>query len=135
MGTQIPNVDDTRELLKKNQIGIVGIGETEQGKIPGKSSFDFLSHASKLAIEDAGILKSDVDGIITAFSLVEETFMHCTTFADYIGINPKYFESIAIGGATAVWMTAAAAMAINSGQAEVVLCARGDNPLSGISSA
>ena len=84
MGTQIPNVDDTRELLKKKQIGIVGIGETEQGKIPGKSSLDFLSHASKLAIEDAGILKSDVDGIITAFSLVEETFMHCTTFADYI---------------------------------------------------
>ena len=60
--------------------------------------------------------------------------MHCTTFADYIGINPKYFESVAIGGATAVWMTAAAAMAINSGQAEVVLCVRGDNTLSGISS-
>ena len=60
--------------------------------------------------------------------------MHCTTFADYIGLNPKYFESVAIGGATAVWMTAAAAMAINSGQAEVVLCVRGDNTLSGISS-
>ena len=134
MGTQIPNIDDTRELLKKNQIGIIGVGETEQGKIPGKSSFHFLSEASKLAIEDAGIQKSDVDGIITAFSLVEETFMHCTTFADYIGINPKYFESVAIGGATAVWMTAAAAMAINSGQAEVVLCVRGDNTLSGISS-
>ena len=68
MGTQIPGVDDTRELLKKNQIGIVGIGETEQGKIPGKSSFYFLSQASKLAIEDAGIQKSDIDGVITAFS-------------------------------------------------------------------
>mgnify|MGYP003309500646 CR=1 FL=1 len=101
MGTQIPNIDDTRELLKKNQIGIIGVGETEQGKIPGKSSFHFLSEASKLAIEDAGIQKSDVDGIITAFSLVEETFMHCTTFADYIGITPKYFESVAIGGAMA----------------------------------
>tara|TARA_B100001115_G_C15829778_1_gene413839 strand:- start:175 stop:1386 length:1212 start_codon:yes stop_codon:yes gene_type:complete len=134
MSAQIPNIEDTRELLKKNQIGIVGVGETEQGKIPGKSSFHFLSEASKLAIEDAGLNKSDVDGVITAFSLVEETFMHCTTFADYIGINPKYFESVAIGGATAVWMTAAAAMAINSGQAEVVLCVRGDNTLSGISS-
>lgn len=134
MGTHIPSIEDTKELLKKNQIGIIGVGETEQGKIPGKSSFHFLSEASKLAIEDAGIQKSDVDGVITAFSLVEETFMHCTTFADYIGINPKYFESVAIGGATAVWMTAAAAMAINSGQAEVVLCVRGDNTLSGISS-
>ena len=30
MGTQIPNIEDTRELLKKNQIGIIGVGETEQ---------------------------------------------------------------------------------------------------------
>ena len=79
MSAQIPNIEDTRELLKKNQIGIVGVGETEQGKIPGKSSFHFLSEASKLAIEDAGLNKADVDGVITAFSLVEETFMHCTT--------------------------------------------------------
>ena len=41
MGTHIPSIVDTKELLKKNQIGIVGVGETEQGKIPGKSSFHF----------------------------------------------------------------------------------------------
>jgi len=58
MGTHIPSIEDTKELLKKNQIGIIGVGETEQGKIPGKSSFHFLSEASKLAIEDAGIQKS-----------------------------------------------------------------------------
>jgi acetyl-CoA acetyltransferase len=78
--------------------------------------------------------KEDVDGVVTAFSLVEQTFMHCTTFADYFGMRPRYFSSIAIGGATAVWMVAEAAMAIASGQAEVVLCVRGDNTLSGISS-
>ena len=110
------------------------MGETEQGKIPDKSSFHFLSEASKLAIEDAGIEKKDVDGLVTAFSLVEHTFMHCTTFADYFGMNPRFFSSVAVGGATAVWMAAEAAMAIASGQAEVVLCVRGDNTLSGISS-
>lgn len=134
MVSSIPNIKDTRELLKKNKIVIAGIGETEQGKIPNKSSFHFLSEASKLAIHDAGIKKSDVDGLVTAFSLVEHTFMHCTTFADYFGLNPKYFSSVAIGGATAVWMVAEAAMAIASGQAEIVLCVRGDNTLSGISS-
>lgn len=134
MVSSIPNIKDTRELLKKNKIVIAGIGETEQGKIPNKSSFHFLSEASKLAIHDAGIKKSDVDGLVTAFSLVEHTFMHCTTFADYFGLNPKYFSSVAIGGATAVWMVAEAAMAIALGQAEIVLCVRGDNTLSGISS-
>ena len=134
MATSIPRVKEAREVLKKNKIVIAGVGETEQGKIPDKSSFHFLSLASKLAIEDAGIKKSDVDGLITAFSLVEHTFMHCTTFADYFGLRPKFFSSVAIGGATAVWMAAEAAMAIASGQAEVVLCVRGDNTLSGISS-
>jgi len=134
MVTTLPGIRDAHEVLKKHKIVIVGIGETEQGKIPNKSSFHFLSEASKIAIEDAGIKKSDVDGLVTAFSLVEHTFMHCTTFADYFGLRPKFFSSIAIGGATAVWMVAEAAMAIVSGQAEVVLCVRGDNTLSGISS-
>jgi len=134
MATSIPRVKEAREVLKKNKIVIAGVGETEQGKIPDKSSFQFLSLASKLAIEDAGIKKSDVDGLVTAFSLVEHTFMHYTTFADYFRLRPRFFSSVAVGGATAVWMVAEAAMAIASGQAEVVLCVRGDNTLSGISS-
>jgi len=134
MASNIPGTKEAREILKKNKIVIAGVGETEQGKIPDRSSFHFLSQASKLAIEDAGIKKSDVDGLVTAFSLVEHTFMHCTTFADYFGMKPKFFSSVAVGGATAVWMAAEAAMAIAAGQAEVVLCVRGDNTLSGISS-
>ncbi|TFG76974.1 MAG: thiolase family protein [Thermodesulfobacteriales bacterium] len=134
MASDIPGTKEAREVLKKHKIVIAGVGETEQGKIPDRSSFHFLSQASKLAIEDAGIKKTDVDGLVTAFSLVEHTFMHCTTFADYFGMKPKFFTSVAIGGATAVWMAAEAAMAIASGQAEVVLCVRGDNTLSGISS-
>ncbi|QMU55675.1 MAG: thiolase family protein [Candidatus Mycalebacterium zealandia] len=133
MGAEL-GMKEARELLKKHKIVIAGVGETEQGKIPDKSSFHFLSEASKIAIEDAGIKKTDVDGLVTAFSLVEQTFMHCTTFADYFGMNPKFFSSIAVGGSTAVWMVAEAAMAIASGQSEVVLCVRGDNTLSGISS-
>ena len=134
MSENLPGIQETRELLKKKKVVIAGVGETEQGKIPNKSSFHFLSEASKLAIEDAGLKKDDADGLVTAFSLVEHTFMHCTTFADYFGMNPRFFSSVAVGGATAVWMVAEAAMAIASGQAEVVLCVRGDNTLSGISS-
>ena len=78
MSENLPGIKETRELLKKKKVVIAGVGETEQGKIPNKSSFHFLSEASKLAIEDAGLKKDDVDGLVTAFSLVEHTFMHCT---------------------------------------------------------
>src|SRR3989304_3137494 len=134
MASSIPGIEDAREILKKHKIVIAGIGETEQGKIPNKSSFQFLSEASKLAIEDAGIKKDDVDGLVTAFSLVEQTFMHCTTFADYFGLRPRFFSPFGIGGVTACGMVPEASMAIVAAQAEVVLCVRGDNTLSGISS-
>ena len=65
MANRIPGIEDSREALKKHNIVIAGIGETDQGKIPDKSSFHFLSEASKIAIEDAGIKKSDVDGLVT----------------------------------------------------------------------
>ena len=64
MSENLPGIQETRELLKKKKVVIAGVGETEQGKIPDKSSFHFLSEASKLAIEDAGIEKDDVDGLV-----------------------------------------------------------------------
>ena len=60
--------------------------------------------------------------------------MHATTFADYLGMAPGYFASVAVGGATAPLMAVQAALAIDAGLAEVVLCVRGDNTRSGISS-
>jgi acetyl-CoA acetyltransferase len=49
-------------------------------------------------------------------------------------MEPGYFASVAVGGATAPLMAVQAAMAIDAGLAEVVLCVRGDNTRSGISS-
>ena len=50
MASAIPRVEEARDILKKHRIVVAGVGETEQGKIPNKSSFQFLSEASKLAI-------------------------------------------------------------------------------------
>ena len=120
------------DFLKRKKICIVGIGATELGKIPGKSSLQFHTEATKLAIEDAGITKDDINGVVTAFSFVDHTFMHCTTFAEYAGMSPKFFyNSIAIGGSTAAWMASQAAMAIDAGLADCVLCVRGDNTATG----
>ena len=99
-----------------------------------RGSFDLLAEATKLTLDDAGITLDDVDGMVTAFSFVEHTLMHATTFCDYLGFHPGYFASVAVGGATAPLMAVQAALAIDAGLAEVVLCVRGDNTRSGISS-
>lgn len=128
-----PDVAEARRMLKKG-IVIAGVGETEQGILKDRGSFDLLSEATKLTLDDAGISLADVDGMVTAFSFVEHTLMHATTFCDYLGFHPGYFASVAVGGATAPLMAVQAALAIDAGLAEVVLCVRGDNTRSGISS-
>lgn len=114
-------------------IVIAGVGETEQGKLDA-GSFELLAEVTKTTLDDAGVTLGEVDGLITAFSFVESTLMHSTTLADYLGMAPGYFASVAVGGATAPLMAVQAAMAIDAGLAEVVLCVRGDNTRSGISS-
>lgn len=133
MSEGTPNVAEARRMLGKG-IAIAGVGETEQGKLPGRGSFELLAEVTKTTLDDAGITLDEVDGLITAFSFVESTLMHSTTLADYLGMAPGYFSSIAVGGATAPLMAVQAAMAIDAGLAEVVLCVRGDNTRSGISS-
>lgn len=122
---------EERGFLKDPRIAIVGIGETEQGRLPDKSSLQLHSEATLLALEDAGLKKEDIDGVVTAFSFVDQTFMHCTTFSEYFGLSPKWsFASIAMGGSTAAWMAIQAAYAINAGYCDTVLCVRGDPTLS-----
>ena len=133
MSEATPNLREARRMLGKG-IVIAGVGETEQGKLEGRGSFQLLAEVTKLTLDDAGITLGEVDGMVTAFSFVESTLMHATTFADYLGMEPGYFASVAVGGATAPLMAVQAALAIDAGLAEVVLCVRGDNTRSGISS-
>lgn len=133
MSEATPNLAEARRMLKKG-IVIAGVGETEQGILKDRGSFQLLAEVSKITLDDAGITLDEVDGLVTAFSFVESTLMHSTTFADYLGMAPGYFGSVAVGGATAPLMAVQAALAIDAGLAEVVLCVRGDNTRSGISS-
>jgi acetyl-CoA acetyltransferase len=128
-----PDVREARRMLAKG-IVIAGVGETEQGVLPNRGSFQLLAEVTKLTLDDAGITLAEVDGLVTAFSFVEATLMHATTLADYLGFAPGYFASVAVGGATAPLMAVQAALAIDAGLAECVLCVRGDNTRSGISS-
>ena len=54
----------------RGQVAIVGVGETPVGKVPGRSALWFNAEATRLALEDAGLDKSRVDGLVTAPSFV-----------------------------------------------------------------
>lgn len=70
----------------KGKIAIVGVGYTPQGKVPGRTAVSFHTEAVRNALNDAGIDKSDLDGMflyrhfdpiggdydVTAFTVAEQ---------------------------------------------------------------
>src|SRR6185295_896287 len=54
---------------------ITGVGLTSYGKHEGSSSLDLMSKAAELAIADAGLKRSEIDGILCGYSTVSPHIM------------------------------------------------------------
>ena len=54
MSEATPNLREARRMLGKG-IVIAGVGETEQGKLEGRGSFQLLAEVTKITLDDAGI--------------------------------------------------------------------------------
>lgn len=106
---------------------IVGIGETPAGKLPGRSSLSLHLEAIKNALEDAGLSNKDVDGLLTNQPLQDAVRCYGVIVAHAAGITPAYTTDLAMGGATPVGMAQHAAMAIEAGLCDVVVCVHARN--------
>lgn len=101
-------------------VAIVGVAESDEiGKVENKSSLQHHAESAYNALEDAGIKMSEVDGLLSAgFSTL--------TLAEYMGIEPKYTDSTAVGGSSFIIHIAHAMAAINAGYCEVALVTHGE---------
>ena len=107
----------------RGQVAIVGVGETPVGKVPGRSALWFNAEATRLALEDAGIDKSQVDGLVTAPSFVAPFARMSVAVSEYLGIRPTFSNTLNVSGATAAASVNVAAAAIHAGLADtVVVC-------------
>lgn len=116
-------------------MAIVGLGETEVGKVPGLSATQLFVRACRLALEDAGLTNNDVDGVITANSWSEPHYYHAEWMAEYLGIRPRHCLTVATGGGTIISAMHHAASAVAAGLCRTVLLAAADNWLSAFSRA
>ena len=117
----------------KNKIAIVGVGESDIGRIPHMTGLGLNAQACKRAIDDAGLKPDQIDGLLTAYSFTEPYFMLGTVLCEYLGLKPTYSASLVVGGATPAIMLKRAAEAIIAGQAEIVLVCAGENRATGAS--
>ncbi|WP_441235439.1 thiolase family protein [Bradyrhizobium sp. 930_D9_N1_4] len=110
---------------------ITGVGLTPFGKHEGSSSLDLMSRAAQAALDDAGLKRSEIDGILCGYSTVSPHIMLATVFAEHFGIRPAYAHAVQVGGATGLAMTMLAHHLVVSGVCRNVLVAAGENRLTG----
>ena len=115
----------------RNRVAIVGVGESEIGKVPHMTGLGLNAQAAKRALDETGLKPSDIDGLLTAYSMTEPYFMLGSVMCEYLGLKPTFNASMVVGGASPAVMLKHAAEAIVSGEAEVILCCAGENRATG----
>ena len=114
------------------QAAIAGVGASRQGKLPGESPLSLATEALRAALDDSGIEKSEIDGLLTMPGTTSpEGPKHYLAVGEHLGIDPRFTGSMSMGGATAGALVQQAAMAISTGLASVVLCIFGDTARTG----
>jgi acetyl-CoA acetyltransferase len=110
---------------------IAGLGITEQGKVYHHNHVGFAVEAVQLALADAGLERSDLDGLIVNPGLTWGGFgMDSFQLQQAMGLRDlKLSASMSLGGATAAAMVQHAAEAIAAGLATTVACVFSDAPL------
>ena len=103
---------------------IVGIGQTEFSKDSGRSEMRLAVEAAAKALEDAGIDRTEVDGCVT-FSM--DTNEEIEVARNLGAGDLTFFSRIAYGGGAACAVVHQAAMAVATGEAEVVVAYRALN--------
>jgi acetyl-CoA acetyltransferase len=107
---------------------IIGIGATEFSKASGRSELQLALEACTAACEDAGLPTNLVDGLVT---YTMETNPENEIMRG-LGIKElKHFSRVHFGGGAPCGTVELAAMAVNEGVADYVLCYRAFNERSG----
>jgi acetyl-CoA acetyltransferase len=108
---------------------ITGIGATEFSKDSGRTELRLAAEAVQVALADAGLSPSDVDGLVS-FTMDANSEI---SVARELGIEElTFFSRIHYGGGAAAATVQQAAMAVATGVADVVVAYRAFNERSGM---
>src|ERR1051325_1234154 len=102
---------------------IVGIGELKPERTrPGRDAMSLLAEAAYQAIQDAGLTKANIDGLILEEGMTPTGSGFNPKMAEYMGIFPTFATGCDAQGAAGVTMALQAAAYVNAGLATYVLC-------------
>ena len=94
-----------------------------QRQYPDRTTLGLCAEAARLAIEDAGLRKDDVNGLVTDGGTTP------AAMAEYISLRPTFATGVAMQGASGASATAVAASAVHAGYCDTVLVVMGNSRL------
>lgn len=111
----------------KGKGAVVGFAETKPQKSSGeKTALGLIGEVARDAIADAGLEKQEIDGLLTGIAFGDYSVLWPSVVAEYLHLQPRYFNQVELGGASAAGMVWRAAAAIEAGMCNNVLCVVGD---------
>lgn len=110
-------------MMNRSMGAIAGISELKSTRrTVGATTLDYIMAAVIQAVDDAGLEKNAIDGLLVG-PQVGETPQHVpATVAEYLGIQPRMANVVDLGGASGAGMVWRAATAIQAGMCEAVVC-------------
>ncbi|HXW32835.1 MAG TPA: acetyl-CoA acetyltransferase [Acidimicrobiales bacterium] len=105
---------------------IAGVATSDYPNLPGMSEHAVHAQAAQRALDDAGLGWAEVDGLASVGFFP----MYAVGMAEYLGLQPTYFDETHAGGASFEVLVEHAAHAVEAGVAEVVLVTYGSIQLS-----
>jgi acetyl-CoA acetyltransferase len=110
---------------------ISGVGDTPFGRLENETPLSLMARAADAALAEAGLMRGEIDGVLTGYATTLPHLMLANLFAEYFGIRPRYAHGLQAGGATGAAMTMLADRLVDAGECRNLLVVAGDNRLSG----
>jgi acetyl-CoA acetyltransferase len=112
----------------RGRTAIAGVATYGLGEAPGYSSIELAAKAGLLAVADAGLTLPEVDALFIC--LPDDSFAGLS-FAQYLGLSPRFTDNNRTGGSAFMSHVATAAMMLDAGYIDCALIAYGSNQRSG----
>ena len=110
---------------------IIGAGESDRTPQPGRTAISMAVESSLAALADAGIDLTEVDGVVTGYSLAERHLDFSASLSEALGLQPQWSQTISRSGATGASVVVDAALAVLGGACTTALAVWADNRVSG----
>ena len=103
--------------MPRRKVVIAGVAESRFGDVPDATSLQLHQEAAALALADAGIAPSEVDGLFSCGA----DLMHPVVLGEYLGLRPSYVDGTQVGGSSWEFFVHHAVGAIEAGLCDVAL--------------